>query len=281
MYELVLTTFVSYFHIVGLPRVEIMDKLQAWDFQNKTQSLPVGKAMPDAEHTSVVWAAMIKLCQGRRSLLMLYFQFLYEIGQSKGEKSRENTFRSKKPWLIAAPQIIGSSLDAPRPPPRQPNPTTFAKFVLAFNQRFNRVVAWRVIRRMMGHGAKLELGHLTVVLKALTRKGNHHLALSLLDDMEAAFNGPLHSRLPPPNIVVYTCLLRGCVNAEAWDTAEEVERRMIHNLGYEQGMNSQTDVVIKLLRAGVEQRDKLGVVVLEGADVQMLPASVAKTAATL
>lgn len=270
MYELVVTTFVDYFHIVGLPRAEIMEKLQAWDIQNDTQSPLKVKAIPDAEHISVVWEAMIQLCQRRRSLLMLYFQFLYEIGQSKGEKRRETAFKSRKSWVNATPQIIGSNLEAPRPPPSQFSLTVFAKFVTTFTRRFNRVVAWRVIRRMMTHDAKLELAHVTVVLRALTQKGNHHLAIKLLDDMEAAFNGPLHSRMPPPNIVIYTCILRGCVNAQAWDTAEDVKRRMVRNLGYEQGMNSQTDDVIKLLCAGIERRNKPDIHVLGSSDPQTL-----------
>lgn len=267
-YSLIVRTFATHFHLVGVPQDEIYCRLdRSRDLRRRklkpreapsnlisSQHSKTEKIWPSPFHTALVWQAMVLLSQGVEPLEHLYSQLLHHAGTSKTNNS---TTQSHDSSLLSHTHLLSTV-----PPPIQAiDGAHFTPFIRAFDHRCGPSRAALVLSDMLKLGILPGVYHYTVLAGALARAGDVAKTLTILDLMESSNRDyepetpiPASPHLPAPNIVTYTNLLRGFVEGRCLDGALAVEARIKKNLDYAPGTNPQTDRALALLRSFQQEK---------------------------
>lgn len=256
-YKATLQTFVDNFHLTGVPRDAVISVL-AKSAYRPVDDMMLGKAWPSSVHASVVWHALVALCKGIQPLERFYQELLSYARRPAAEQERSS--------YTNAPVL--------NPPPSWKHPvdaSVFTPFVRGFAWKAGPGRAALVLNDMMELGIPPDVYQLTVLAGQYAALGDVARTFAILDRMEQ--NNPVvkeelkHDdvagqrtsgfRFPRPNIVTYTSLMRGFVEAGCLEAAQQVEKRMRERIGYQRGSNAKTDRVYRMLKVLQDQQEKL------------------------
>ncbi|KAJ7211326.1 hypothetical protein GGX14DRAFT_363000 [Mycena pura] len=240
--DLVIRTFVTHFYVVGVPRDELllrMDAMETPESPDIWAARPQVKLYPDTVHAAVVWRALLEVSEDERSLEGLYSKLL--------------KFADLK---STATSVLHPSVPYLHPPPAWKTgvaASAFTPFIRRMCYAFGAERGALVLKDMFKIGIMPTIYQLTEIAMEYSRTGDVTRTFSLLDQVEFAAkdwdkkhdNETVRRRaqdlIPRVDRVFYIAIIRGFLRSDKISAAREVERRMFQRYGYVRGKSQYLD----------------------------------------
>ncbi|KAJ7266966.1 hypothetical protein B0H12DRAFT_1230078 [Mycena haematopus] len=246
--DLVIQTFVTHFFIVGLPREEILLRLESMERDPITEALwsaaPQMKLFPHPMHVAVVWRALLDLTHDNAALEALYAKVL-------------------KFADLTSPQapVLAAGIPLLHPPPAWKTgvaASVFTPFMQRMCRAFGTERGALILKDMVRLGIPPNIYQLTQLAIEYARAGEAREGDEETDsaegaDGEAARRRTQRNLLPPVDQVFYRAVVRGFLISKRLAEARSVEQRMFKRYGYVPGEDQYADELYEDLRAAEER----------------------------
>ncbi|KAF7344600.1 hypothetical protein MSAN_01942100 [Mycena sanguinolenta] len=252
--DLVINTFVTHFFIVGVPRDDLLLRLQKMERDPATEALwttvPQMKLFPHSIHAAVVWRALLDLARDDRALEALYAKVL--------------SFADKR--SLQAP-VLAAGIPLLRPPPAWKtgvDASAFTPFIRRMCRTFGTERGALILKDMVRLGIQPTIYQLTQLAIEYSRTGEVAKTFLVLDQVENVteawentnpVEGVNHdevARRRAVDPVFYRGVVRGFLLSKRIVEARNVERRMFKRYGYVPGEDAYADELYEDLRAAEE-----------------------------
>jgi len=255
-YDLVIKAFADHFHLSGVPREAILQRLdfmqrqnyqgmnprRFYDFSNG-RSLPVGKIWPLTEHYNLVWEALAKTTKNDADLKRLYDELVSfaQIGKDVASSS-----------AIAAIEPL-----APTVRRRYVGAAAFTPFLVPLMHVYGPDFGATILNDMLASRLLPTRYHFSQLAGFYARRGHVEQAFTILDRLE----NKAHFRMNRPSwrtgenfvkkfkvsrydMVIYTSMIRGFIISRKVGAAERLVERLHKTYGYSQGEDQHLDAAI-------------------------------------
>ncbi|KAJ7485361.1 hypothetical protein FB451DRAFT_1027530 [Mycena latifolia] len=244
--DLVIQTFVTHFYLVGVPRDELLKRLDVMERDPETAYIwaaePLQKLHPSPAVAALVWRALLEVTREERGLTDLYAKLL-RFGDLRAE--RLSALYPGVPLL--------------RPPPRWKtgvDPAAFTPFVRRICQAFGAERGALILKDMLDLGIKPTIHQLTELAMEYSRTGDVAKTFRVLDqarphgvDPDSNVDDEVSPRrsavrshlIPRVDQVFYIAIIRGFLLSNQLAAAKEVERRMHERYGHVDGNDPHLD----------------------------------------
>ncbi|KAJ6488020.1 hypothetical protein C8R45DRAFT_786492, partial [Mycena sanguinolenta] len=241
--DLVIYTFVTHFFIVGLPRDDLLMRLQKMERDRASEALwtaaPQMKLFPHSMHAAVVWRALLDLARDERALEALYAKVL----SFADKRSPQAPVLAAGIPLLNPPPVWKTGVDA----------SAFTPFIRRMCRTFGTERGALILRDMVRLGIQPTIHQLTQLAIEYSRAGEVAKTFLVLDQVENATkawettkeaNSGDHdevARRRAVDPVFYRGIVRGFLFSNRIVEARNVERRMFKRYGYVPGEDSYVD----------------------------------------
>jgi pentatricopeptide repeat protein len=262
-----LWVFEKFFHVVGVPAEVVTRRLWKRDhypphmrlhywtlpprITKTTFNLP-SKLSPTAHHTSLVWTALVQLCENEEELFVLYDQLLERSAQSQ----QHLVARVERNRPQDQQQHGGSSTPIETPAERY-DATHFRPFLIAFTLVRGAKHGLQVLDDMQDRGIAPSAQILSSAAALQARHGEPAVALRMLDVIRELHHSPAFDSDSGAKVeagkqmllAAYTAVLRGFLDRRALAQAQHVAELLRDRLEYVEGSgNARTDAALRFLR---------------------------------
>lgn len=267
--DYLVNTFRQACHIVGVPKVtqEIIAKSSRYSGRQLPRALshyPTRwhKLSPRQAHTSLIWEVAVRRAADDAELKSLYDELCHSVARQKGIP----TWNGRD---VPAAGLF--SFEAP--PSLQFDAAHFMPFIFRYTTRQGAPAAKAICDDMERLGVPLSQPVVTFYAGALAKAGDAPAVWRLLDALEIGepaagavvedaptgraeiadqlWSGISASLTPDddlrPNLVTYTTIIRGLVDAGRIWEAQQTASRMMDKIGYVKGSNFHTENVLQML----------------------------------
>lgn len=255
-YDLVIKAFADHFHLSGVPREAVLQRLdfirhqnlqgknlrRFYDF-NDGRSLPVGKVWPLAEHCNLIWEALAKTTKNDADVKRLYDELV-----SFARTGKDATSNS----VIAAADPL-----VPTVRRRYVGAAAFTPFLAPLMHIYGPDFGTAILRDMLACRLLPTRYHFSQVAGFYARGGHVEEAFSILDRLEknAHFRMsrpswrtgkrfPKKFKVPKYDMVIYTSMIRGFIISRNVGAAEHLVERLDRTYGYSEGEDQHLDAAI-------------------------------------
>jgi hypothetical protein len=255
-YDLIIKAFVDHFHLSGVPREAVLQRLdfirrqnlqgmnlrRFYDF-NDGRSLPVGKVWPLTEHCNLIWEALAKTTKNDADLKRLYDE-LVSFARTGKDAASNSVIAATDPLIpTVRRRYVGAAAFTP----------FFAPLMHVYGPDFGTTI----LRDMLACRLLPTRYHFSQVAGFYARGGHVEQAFSILDRLEknAQFrmsrpswrtgqNFPKKFKVPKYDMVIYTSMIRGFIISRKVGAAVHLVERLDRSHGYSEGEDQHLDAAI-------------------------------------
>ncbi|KAJ7185581.1 hypothetical protein C8R46DRAFT_881358, partial [Mycena filopes] len=216
--DLVIQTFVTHFYIVGLPRDDILLRLQKMELTDDDVALwgctPPGKLYPSPVHTAAVWRTLLQFADEDRVMERLYASLLKFADPFVRTGS---TLHPGVPHLLSPPGWKAGV-----------DESAFTPFIRRMGMAYGPERGALVIREMIKLALTPTIYSLTELAMLYSRAGDIGKTFLILNQVESAKEENPQRRVDQ---VFYVAIARGFLISNQLRAALSVEQRMQQRYG--------------------------------------------------
>lgn len=255
-YDLIIKAFADHFHLSGVPREAVLQRLDFIRHQNLQgtnlrrfhdfndgRSLPVGKVWPLAEHCSLIWEALAKTTKNDADLKRLYDE-LVSFARTGKDAASNSVIAATNPLIpTVRRRYVGAA--------------AFTPFLAPLMHVYGPDFGTTILRDMLACRLLPTRYHFSQVAGFYARGGHVEQAFSILDRLEknAQFrmsrpswrtgqNYPKKFKVPKYDMVIYTSMIRGFIISRKVEAAVHLVERLDRIHGYSEGEDQHLDAAI-------------------------------------
>lgn len=255
-YDLVIKAFADHFHLSGVPREAVLQRLdfirhqnlqgkslrRFYDF-NDGRSLPVGKIWPLAEHCNLIWEALAKTTKNDADLKRLYDE-LVSFAQTGKDVASNSAIAAADPLVpTVRRKYVG--------------PAAFTPFLVPLMHAHGPDFGAKILQDMLASRLVPTRYHFSQLAGFYARGGHVEQAFSILDRVEnksqfridrpprrTGKNVVKRFKVPKYDMVIYTSMIRGFIISRKLGAAEHLVERLDRIYGYSEGEDQHLDAAI-------------------------------------